>query len=68
MHQQKVFRSLVAVLVGFACSLQAADKNKSAPKEPASPSYDLPQPDKEKLDLQMYQRIREEALAHSHVM
>jgi carboxypeptidase Q len=68
MHQQKVFRSLVAVLVGFACSLQAADKNKSAPNEPASPSYELPQPDKEKLDLQMYQRIREEALAHSHVM
>jgi carboxypeptidase Q len=68
MHQQKVFSSLVAVLVGFACSLQAANKNKSAPHEPASPSYDMPQPDKEKLDFQMYQRIREEALAHSHVM
>jgi carboxypeptidase Q len=56
------------VLVAFACSLQAADRKKNAPDEASPPSYELPQPEKEKLDFQMYQRIREEALAHSHVM
>lgn len=31
-------------------------------------SYDAPQPEREKLDLEMYQRIREEGLHHSHIM
>ena len=31
-------------------------------------SYDQPQPEHENLDLQMYQRIREEGLYHSHIM
>src|SRR5207244_8356981 len=47
---------------------QTADKRNGAPQEPAAPSCGLPQRDKENLDVQMYQRMREEALAHSHVM
>ena len=52
----------------------AADKNfdkkkgiAAAVKE-AKPSYELPQPAKENLDYNMYQLIRDEGLAHSHVM
>jgi len=48
----------------------AADKNKSNSKSPDAdrPSYELPQPTKENLDLGMYQQIRIEGLTHSHVM
>jgi carboxypeptidase Q len=34
----------------------------------SSNSYDQPQPEHENLDLQMYQRIRDEGLYHSHIM
>src|SRR6202044_3325555 len=44
------------------------DKKESAPKDPPRPSYEIPQPEKESLDLAMYQNIREEALQHSHIM
>jgi carboxypeptidase Q len=62
--------SLIGILAaGFAISLFAAGKDKNeTPKESAKPSYELPQPEKESLDLNMYQSIRIEALAHSHVM
>lgn len=60
--------SMVAVLLGCVCPLKAADKKKTTPDAAPQPSYELPQPEKERLDYQMYQRIREEALAHSHVM
>src|SRR5580693_8637081 len=50
-------------------SISAADKKDEKKKEKAEkPSYELPQPSKENLDYSMYQRIREEGLAHSHVM
>jgi carboxypeptidase Q len=42
----------------------AADKKTEADR----PSYEQPQPVRESLDSTMYQRIREEGLAHSHVM
>jgi len=59
----------VLLAAGFAFSMFAADKDKKeAAKEPARPSYELPQPEKEALDLEMYGRIREEATAHSHIM
>ena len=45
----------------------AADKSKS-PLSASQPSYELPQPQRETLDYGMYQRIRDEGLAHSHVM
>ncbi len=52
----------------FAPFLFAADK-KAAPPEPAATDpYAEVQPAAEKIDLDMYQRIREEGLNHSHVM
>src|SRR5262249_7709805 len=32
------------------------------------PPYEAPQPERENLDLTMYQRIRDEGIGHSHVM
>ena len=60
-------RSLVVLFVSLALSISviAADKSKSSANEP---SYELPQPQQEALDLNMYQRIRIEGLDHSHVM
>src|SRR5277367_2307059 len=60
----------VMLVVGVSFSLFAADKDKkeTAAKETTRPSYEMPQPEKETLDYAMYQSIREEALAHSHVM
>jgi carboxypeptidase Q len=52
-------------------SLNAAAQKKSKEtktEEPSKPSYELPQPATETLDLTMYQRIREEGLNHSHIM
>ncbi len=45
-----------------------AAAQKRAGTAAAQPSYQLPQPVREDLDLTMYQRIREEGIAHSHVM
>ena len=60
---------VATVLLCFAFSLSAADKKKDAKAEDAAkPSYDMPQPTVENLDLNMYQKIREEGLEHSHVM
>ena len=56
-------------LVCFALPLAAADKKTNPNSSDANkPSYELPQPAKETLDLSMYQQIRYEGLAHSHVM
>ena len=62
--------ALFVALLG--CSLpiaaaRAADKANAAPAPPTS-SYDAPQPEREMLDLDMYQKIREEGLYHSHIM
>jgi hypothetical protein len=48
----------------------AADKKSKDTKaaETSKPSYELPQPATETLDFGMYQAIRDEGLAHSHVM
>ena len=60
---------VVTVLLCFAFSLSAADKKKDTKAEDAAKaSYDMPQPAVENLDLNMYQKIREEGLEHSHVM
>jgi carboxypeptidase Q len=45
-----------------------AQKKKDAATEASRPSYELPQPATESLDLTMYQLIREEAISHTHVM
>jgi carboxypeptidase Q len=67
-HETITVFSLIAV-AGLSLSMFAAQKEKKeASKEPAKPSYELPQPEKEMLDYVMYGRIRSEALSHSHVM
>jgi carboxypeptidase Q len=52
------------VLTGFTVASAAADKDKPA----GTPSYYGPQPPAEKIDLNMYAKIRDEGLKHSHVM
>jgi hypothetical protein len=63
---------LTATFLFLAVSLPgtAADKNKSNSNalDTNKPSYELPQPAKEDIDYTVYQEIREEGLAHSHVM
>jgi len=65
------FRMTLVLLASLALTLPALAakrKEKAEAPEPSKPSYELPQPEKETLNYTMYQRIREEGLAHSHVM
>ncbi len=65
----KPFRLLPCVLLAAALALHAADKPKpAAPASAAADPYAEVQPATESLDLNMYQRIRDEGLNHSHVM
>jgi carboxypeptidase Q len=65
-----------ALLLIAVSPLMAADKKKPAAPAANPPAasdayqgpWDAPQPAVEKLDLQMYQRIREQGLQHSHIM
>ncbi|MBV8053312.1 MAG: M20/M25/M40 family metallo-hydrolase [Acidobacteriaceae bacterium] len=60
---------VISTVLAICFSISAAQKKTSAsPSEGAKPSYELPQPGKENLDLTMYQKIRDEGLRHSHVM
>jgi len=70
MHYKNVFGFIATLLIFFAVCVFAADKKKVNPPstEASRPSYELPQPAKENLDLTMYQRIRDEELGHSHIM
>ncbi len=69
MRSANCLGSLTALLVSFFLPLlAAAQTKKDAPKETPRPSYESPQPATESLDLSMYQRIREEAINHTHVM
>jgi carboxypeptidase Q len=66
-----VLGAAVTVCAPFVCTSFAygADKPKAAPAPPAATDpYTEVQPAVEKLDLAMYQRIRDEGLNHSHVM
>ncbi len=60
-------RLFPTALLAAAVALHAADKPKPAAAAPADP-YTEVQPTSESLDLNMYQRIRDEGLNHSHVM
>lgn len=60
--------SAFAVASAFSLTLFAGDKDQKDTSEATTPSYELPQPQRETLDLAMYARIREEATQHSHVM
>jgi carboxypeptidase Q len=57
----------VAALLCVA-ALHAADKNKTPQSTAAADPYTEVQPASETLDLEMYQRIRDEGLNRSHVM
>ena len=69
----KHFRIPAAAVLGAAVTVCApfvygADKPKTAAAPAATDPYAEVQPATEKLDLAMYQRIRDEGLNHSHVM
>ncbi len=70
MPSKKIFTASLVLIASLSVSLFAAQKDKkpAAPKEPAKPSYELPQPATETVDYAVYASIREEALGHSHVM
>jgi carboxypeptidase Q len=70
MRSPKIFAPAAMLFAGLAFSMFAADKDKkeTTPKDSPRPSYEMPQPEKESLDLAMYQNIRDEALTHSHIM
>jgi hypothetical protein len=70
MPSEKIHTLALVLIVGLSLSAFAAEKDKkeTAPKEPAVPSYELPQPATETLDYAVYGSIRTEALSHSHVM
>src|SRR6202167_4354234 len=65
----KVSRFAPLAILAAALVLNAADKTKTPPVAPAvTDPYAEVQPATETLDLNMYQRIRDEGLNHSHVM
>jgi carboxypeptidase Q len=58
-----------AILIPAFSSMPAAEKKVAHPAASAEVApWDLPQPAVEQLDLNAYGRIREEGIAHSHVM
>src|ERR1700688_1963888 len=64
------FSSFAVLLSCLSVAVSAADKKSKEVKadDTNKPSYELAQPVTENLDYTMYQRIRDEGLAHSHVM
>jgi carboxypeptidase Q len=69
MPVNKLIAAGLCVLSCVTVSLYGAQKKKSqAAPEPAKPSYEMPQPEKETLDYAAYANIRAEALSHSHIM
>jgi len=70
MLSHRMWISSFAVLLCLRVGVSAADKKSKDAKadDTNKPSYELAQPATENLDYTMYQRIRDEGLAHSHVM
>ena len=67
--QMKPLSLLAALSLSTAVALHGADKAKTSAAAPAATDpYAEVQPATESLDLNMYQRIRDEGLNHSHVM
>jgi hypothetical protein len=64
----KMLRLSPVIFLAAALVVHAADKKASAPTPAAVDPYAEVQPATETLDLNMYQRIREEGFNHSHVM
>src|SRR5580704_5699090 len=59
---------MLAGVSAVALGQKAKKDDKKTPPPAAEPSYEMPQPAVESLDLTMYQSIREEATKHSHIM
>lgn len=59
--------ALTAVVVSTCLSAGSQDRKKHEEAKPA-PTYEVPQPTNETIDLTMYARIREEGFHHSKVM
>jgi len=68
MRSHPVFMLLCALLLCLPIASSAADKKSKDAAETVKASYELPQPATETLDFAMYNRIRDEGLAHSHIM
>jgi peptidase M28-like protein len=70
MASKKLYAVSLCLIAGLCLPMLAGEKDKKqvATREPARPSYELPQPEKETLDYNAYSSIRTEALGHSHVM
>ncbi len=68
MKYTKLLSVATTLLICFVLPLSAADKSKTTSSDANKPAYELSQPAKENLDLNMYQQIRIEGLTHSHVM
>jgi peptidase M28-like protein len=56
------------VLLAWPLLVTAQNKKKDAAADTSRPSYEAEQPATESLDLAMYARIRDEAIAHTHVL
>jgi carboxypeptidase Q len=69
MSSHRLVLSTFAIVLCLSFSVPAAEKkSKDAKADEAHPLYETAQPTTENLDYTMYQRIRDEGLAHSHVM
>jgi carboxypeptidase Q len=69
MSSHRLVLSTFAIVLCLSFSVSAAEKkSKAAKADEAQPLYEMAQPTTENLDYTMYQRIRDEGLAHSHVM
>jgi carboxypeptidase Q len=66
-HRKTSLCISLLLAASFPLSLAAANKNKTDASA-EQPSYEQPQPQRETLDMNMYQQIRMEGLEHSHVM
>ncbi|HXY13804.1 MAG TPA: M20/M25/M40 family metallo-hydrolase [Terriglobales bacterium] len=59
---------VICIILAVCLTVFAAEKKTNTSTDTSKPSYELPQPAKENLDLTMYQEIRDEGLHHSHAM
>ncbi len=68
MSLKRIAAFISIMLLAIPSALMAQKDKKNVATTAAVPSYQQMQPQRENLDYDMYQRIREEAIGHSHVM
>src|SRR5277367_2399413 len=69
--RSRIRRPLCGLLLASFCFITIsshAAENANAAASADTPAWEQPQPAVEKIDLNMYMRIREEGLQHSHIM